>query len=84
METKVTSQKIPGDRLVLGLLSAFRTLVLELSRSGALDLRQYVEILQEMAESHKEAGDPNRLADAIRAISEHIAESATEADRKSH
>jgi hypothetical protein len=29
--------KIPGDRLVLGMLSVLRTLVMELSKNGAID-----------------------------------------------
>lgn len=36
------SQRIPGDRLVLGMLSAFRTLVLQLSENGSLNLDEYV------------------------------------------
>ena len=32
---QMASKKIPGDRLVLGLLSAFRALVMELSKNGA-------------------------------------------------
>jgi hypothetical protein len=60
-----TGKKIPGDRLVLGLLSAFRTLVMELSKNGALDLNGFVHVLQQTAEAHRETGDPNRIADAI-------------------
>jgi hypothetical protein len=69
------SRKIPGDRLVLGLLSAFRTLVLELSKNGALDRDEFIHVLQETAKAHRETGDPNRLADAIDAISLQIANS---------
>ena len=68
-------KKIPGDRLVLGLLSAFRTLVMELSRNGAIDQNHFVHILQQTADAHRENGDPNRLADAIHAISLQIATS---------
>ena len=70
-----TGQKIPGDRLVLGLLSAFRTLVMELSKNGVLDHNEFVHVLQQTAEAHRETGDPNRLADAIHAISLQIAAS---------
>ena len=67
--------KIPGDRLVLGLLSAFRTLVLELSKKGAIDHREFVAVLEETASAHKKAGDPNNLENAIHAIAEQIAAS---------
>lgn len=66
------TQQIPGDRLVLGMLSAFRTLVWALSKNGAIDLDQYVTALQQTAAAHREAGDPNNLANAIHAISVHI------------
>ena len=55
------SGKIPGDRLLLGLLSAFRTLVMELSKNGALDHNEFAYILQQTADAHRETGDPNRL-----------------------
>jgi hypothetical protein len=70
-----TSKKIPGDRLLLGLLSAFRTLVMELSKNGVLDQNDFVHVLQQTADAHRESGDPNRLADAIHAISLQIATS---------
>jgi len=60
-----TGKKIPGNRLLLGLLSAFRTLVMALSKNGALDQNEFVHVLQQTAEAHREFGDPNRLADAI-------------------
>ena len=63
------TQKIPGDRLVLGMLSAFRTLVLALSKNGSIDLDEYVTALQQTAAEHRQAGDPNNLANAIHAIS---------------
>lgn len=44
-----TMPKIPGDRLVLGMLSAFRTLVLLLSKNGAIDVDEYVTALQQAA-----------------------------------
>jgi hypothetical protein len=70
-----TGKKIPGDRLLLGLLSAFRTLVMELSKNGVLDHNEFVHVLEQTAETHRETGDPNRLADAIHAISLQIATS---------
>ena len=68
-------KKISGDRLLLGLLLAFRTLVMELSKYGVLDHNEFVHVLQQTAETHRENGDPNRLADAIHAISLQIATS---------
>jgi hypothetical protein len=73
-----TGKKIPGDRLVLGLLSAFRTLIMELSKNGTLDHNEFVRVLRLTAEAHRETGDPNRLADAIDAISLQIATSVPE------
>ena len=74
-EVKNMSPKIPGDRLVLATISVLRTLVLELSRRGLLDQGELVAILQTTAAAHREAGDPNNLADAIHAISEHLEDS---------
>jgi hypothetical protein len=71
------AQKIPGDRLVLGMLSAFRTLVLILSKNGAIDIDEYVTALQQTAATHRESGDPNNLANAIHAISVQMLSSAT-------
>jgi hypothetical protein len=66
------TQKIPGDRLMLGMLSAFRTLVWMLSKNGAIDLDEYVTALQQTAAEHRQTGDPNNLANAIHAVSVHI------------
>ncbi len=65
-------KQIPGDRLVLALISAFRTLVVELSESGVVDRHDFVAKLQELSMAHRQAGDPNKLADAILALSEHL------------
>jgi hypothetical protein len=59
----------------LATISVLRTLVLELSRRGLLDQGEFVAILQTTAAAHPEAGDPNNLADAIHAISEHLEDS---------
>ena len=67
-------KKIPGDRLVLALISAFRILVFDLSRKGVIDRDEFVAMLQETAITHREAGDPNNLADAIHALSQHLHE----------
>ena len=67
-----SEKKIPGDRLVLALISAFRTLVLDLSRRGVIDAEEFALMLQQTAATHRETGDPNNLADAIHALSEHL------------
>ena len=63
---------IPPDRLLLALISVVRTLVLDLSKKGVLNADEFVLMLQQVAITHRETGDPNNLADAIHAISEHI------------
>ncbi len=76
--------KIPGDKLVLGLLSAFRTLVLELSKKGAIDASEFAWVLKETASAHRESGDPNNLANAIDAIAEQITGSIIDPATRSH
>jgi hypothetical protein len=66
------SEKIPGDRLVMALISVFRTLILELSKRNLIDADEFASIVQQTAIAHREAGDPNNLANAIHAISEHL------------
>ena len=66
------SEKIPGDRLVLALISVFRTLILELSKRKLIDADEFANVVQQTALAHREAGDPNNLANAIHAISEHL------------
>jgi hypothetical protein len=68
-------EKIPGDRLVLGLISVVRTLVVELSKRDVIDADEFVTILEESAIAHRESGDPNNLAAAIHALAEHISQS---------
>lgn len=65
-------KKIPGDRLVLALISAFRALVFDLSRRGVIDQDEFIAMLQQTAITHRETGDPNNLADAIHALSIHL------------
>jgi hypothetical protein len=69
------AKKIPGDRLVLATISVLRTLIMELDRRGVLDKTEFVTLLETTAITHREAGDPNNLADAIHAISEHLSDS---------
>jgi hypothetical protein len=58
----MASQKIPGDRLVMAMISVVRTLIHELSRQGVLDQAEFVTLLQSTAIAHRQAGDPNNLA----------------------
>ena len=69
-------KKIPGDRLVLALISASRTLVFDLSRKAVINQDEFILMLQETAIEHREHGDPNNLADAIHALSIHLQDSA--------
>ncbi len=71
----MSNTKIPGDRLVLATISVLRTLVFDLNRRGILDQAEFVALVQQTAIAHREAGDPNNLADAIHAISENLAAS---------
>ena len=71
------AEKIPGDRLVLALISVLRTLVLELSKRGLIDADEFASIVQQTAIAHRELGDPNNFANAIHAISEHLYVSRT-------
>jgi hypothetical protein len=68
-------EKIPGDRLLLALISVVRTLIVELSEKGLMDSHEFVAKLQDLAVAHREAGDPNNLAGAIHMISEHLDQS---------
>ena len=70
-----TRKRIPADRLIFATISVLRTLVLNLSEKGLIDLDEFVETVQETAVAHREAGDPNNLADAIQAISRHLSKS---------
>jgi hypothetical protein len=70
------AEKIRGDRLVLGLISVVRTLILDLSQKGVLDVDDFVFKVRQVAETHREMGDPNDLAGALDAISNLIDESA--------
>jgi hypothetical protein len=71
----MSAKKIRGDRLVLATISVLRTLIHELSARGIMDQAAFVTKLQTIALAHREAGDPNDLADAIHAISKHLSDS---------
>ena len=75
-----TPSKIPFDRLLLGTISVMRTLIGELAKKGLIDPLQFVQTLQESAAAHREAGDPNDLADAIHALSIHLDTSLPDPD----
>jgi hypothetical protein len=75
MRGHAVAEKIRGDRLVLALISVLRTLILELSKRNLIDADESVAIVQQTAITHREAGDPHKLADAIHAISEHLHDS---------
>lgn len=75
------NKKIPGDKLVLALISAFRTLIFDLSRKGIINQDEFISLLQQTAIAHREAGDPNNLADAIHALSVHLQGSPTPSNR---
>jgi hypothetical protein len=74
----VMSEKIPGDRLVLATISVLRTLIFELSRKGVIDPDEFIQLVQQTAITHRQAGDANNLADAIHALSIHLQESLPE------
>jgi hypothetical protein len=54
----MTQKKIPGDRLVLGLLSAFRTLVLELSKKVAIDASEFASFSKRLHQLIERAAIP--------------------------
>ena len=70
-----SNKRIPADRLLFGLISAYRTLALLLDKQGVIKLDELILMLQQTAATHRDGGDPNNLADAIHAISEHLAAS---------
>lgn len=76
------AKKVRGDRLVLGMLSVMRTLIMELHKRGVLDANEFVTKVQGTAIAHREAGDPNELADALHSISEHLHDSIPNSNRK--
>jgi hypothetical protein len=62
--------KIPGDRLVIANISVLRTLVHYLAEKGVVDSDEFILRVEQTAAAHREAGDPNHLADAIHALGE--------------
>jgi hypothetical protein len=70
-----TTPRIRGDKLVLATISVLRTLVMELDKAGVLDVATFLASVDDSAAAHREAGDPNELADAIQAIASHLRDS---------
>jgi hypothetical protein len=62
------AKNITGDRLALALISVFRTLVGEWSKKGVFSQKEVVTSIQETETLHRQAGDPNNLADAIHTL----------------
>ena len=58
------TQKLKGDRLVLGMLSAFRTLVWTLSKNGAIDLTSMSIRFNRQRPNTERQATPNNLANA--------------------
>jgi hypothetical protein len=76
--------KIRGDKLVLATVSVLRTLIVELDRAGAMNLATFLTALDDSVAAHREAGDPNQLADAIQAIASHLRDSVSAPPRSDH
>lgn len=72
--------RIPADRLLLATISVMRTLIGELGKRGIIDPQAFIQTVQETAVAHRQAGDPNHLADAIHAISVHLDTSLPDAN----
>lgn len=81
MSKRSKADKIPGDRLVLALISSFRLLVVLLDRKGVIEQDELVAMIQQVAATHRESGDPNNLADAMHALSIHLIGSPSLRDR---
>ena len=76
--------KIRGDKLVLATVSVLRTLIMELDRAGAMNVTAFLVALDDTVAAHREAGDPNQLAEAIEAIASHLRESVSSLPRNDH
>jgi hypothetical protein len=73
-----TRPRVSAERLLLGTISVLRTLILELSKSGALDAEQLLAAIDDTIEAHRQSGDPNKLADAIAIVASHLRTSLSE------
>jgi hypothetical protein len=80
----MTTRKVRGDRLVLGTLSVLRTLIFELHKTGAIEIESLIAAIDDSVSAHREHGDPNRLADAIEMIGQHLRDSVTESQKRDH
>jgi hypothetical protein len=68
-------KRVGADKLLLATLSVVRTLVFELAKQGLLDPTKFIETIKETEAAHREAGDPNNLADALHVVSLHLQDS---------
>jgi hypothetical protein len=55
MQMAKSNKKIPADRFLFALLSAYRTLAVLLSRRGVVDMDELVAALQQTAATHRES-----------------------------
>jgi hypothetical protein len=81
MTTKPT---IRGDRLILGMLSVIRTLIVELEKAGAIDITVLLAAIDDTVIAHREHGDPNHLAAAIETIAQHLRDSVSIVEKRDH
>lgn len=79
-----STPKIRGDKFVLATVSVLRTLIVELDRAGAMRVDAFLGAVDDSVAAHREAGDPNQLADAIQAIASHLRESVSAPPRNDH
>jgi hypothetical protein len=79
-----STPKIRGDKLVLATVTVLRTLIIELDRAGAMSVGTFLAAVHDSVAAHREAGDPNQLADAIQAIAAHLRESVSTLPRSDH
>ncbi len=58
-------------------MSVLGTLLIELDKTGAINLGTFLTTLDDTVAVHREHGDPNDLASAIEAIASYLRESIT-------
>jgi hypothetical protein len=82
--SRADTQRIRGDKLVLGTISVLRTLIVELDKVGAIKVQSLLAAIDGTVTTHREHGDPNQLADAIGLIRGHISESVAVTNTGEH
>lgn len=75
--------KMSADRMLLASISVFRILVLHLERKGVISSAEIISEIMDIAETHRQEGDPNRIADAMDMLAQHIADS-TNLQKREH